>query len=141
MQNLGGLSEAALLAMPEEDYMSAPQLAYFKALLQSQQQEISDHLAEVKAAITVTKEPGDFTDFASVEEERNLLLRQADRETRLLHKIEEALLRIEAGDYGYCEDTGKPIGLQRLLLRPTATLSLEAKEAQEAQERLLGKKH
>ena len=76
--------------------------------------------------------------MGSAEEHRQWQLRMLEREKKLLDKIDEALDRIANGDYGYCEETGEPIGLRRLLLRPTATLSIEAKERQEQMERHLG---
>ncbi|MCH2099583.1 MAG: TraR/DksA C4-type zinc finger protein, partial [Pseudomonadales bacterium] len=77
----------------------------------------------------------DELDRALSEEENRLRLRIADRESKLLPKIDEALERITLGDYGYCEETGEPIGVERLLLRPTATLCAEAKARQERMER------
>lgn len=73
-------------------------------------------------------------DQASKEEELRLLLRQADRLSKMIRKVVDALKRINSGDYGYCRDSGDPIGLQRLLLRPTAELSLESKQRQERRE-------
>lgn len=134
MNNLPIITEAQLLAMPEDQYMNPVQLAFFRALLLQQQQEVVQHLDELRKAISEPAEPGDDTDKASLEEEKALLLRQADRETRLLDKILHSLEQIERGEYGYCRETGDPIGLQRLLLRPTAVLSLEAKRLQEQKE-------
>ena len=73
----------------------------------------------------------DPADRATLEEEYALELRTRDRERKLLQKIDQAVARIDHGEYGYCEDTGEPIGLQRLMARPTATLSLEAQERRE----------
>ena len=123
-----------LLAMPEEAYMNDEQLAFFQRRLLAERAEVETHLEEVRKAIADNERSGDDLDRAAVEEELRLLLRQADRETRLLRKIAKALRRIEEGDYGYCEETGQPIGLRRLLLRPTAELCLEAKERQELRE-------
>ncbi|MCC5882216.1 MAG: RNA polymerase-binding protein DksA [Halomonas sp.] len=120
-----------LLAMPEAAYMNEEQLTFFQHRLQTEQLEVETHLEEVRKAIADNERSGDDLDRAAVEEEVRLLLRQADRETRLLRKIRQALRRIEEGDYGYCAETGQPIGLGRLLLRPTAELCLEAKERQE----------
>lgn len=126
--------EQRLLAMPEEAYMNDEQLAFFKARLRAEQAEVEAHLEEVRKAIADNERSGDELDRAAVEEELRLLLRQADRETRLLRKIGQALRRIDEGDYGYCGETGQPIGLARLMLRPTAELCLEAKERQEMRE-------
>lgn len=123
-----------LLAMPEASYMNDEQLAFFQGRLLAERAEVEAHLEEVRKAIADNERSGDDLDRAAVEEELRLLLRQADRETRLLRKIAKALRRIEEGDYGYCEETGQPIGLGRLLLRPTADLCLEAKERQEQRE-------
>ncbi len=96
--------------------------------------ELEAHLNEVKTAIASHELDSDEADQASFEEELRLSLRQADRESRLITNIDAALKRIESGDYGFCEETGEPIGLQRLLFRPTAKLSIEAKERQERKE-------
>jgi DnaK suppressor protein len=128
------LTEHELLAMPEDSYMNAEQLAFFRQLLLDHRDEVSAHLDALRKDITTPPEQGDETDKASLEEEKALLLRQADRESKLLNKIYTALERIDNDDYGYCAETGEPIGLQRLLLRPTAELSMEAKQLQEEQE-------
>lgn len=130
------LTKEQLLASPPEDYMNEAQLAYFRNLLEQERQEIleglestTDHLRNDN-----TRE-SDEHDRASLEEEYQLELRIRERETRLLRKIDEALHRIDTGEYGYCEETGEPIGIPRLLARPTATLSIEAKERAEVAER------
>ncbi|WP_444985863.1 TraR/DksA family transcriptional regulator [Halomonas mongoliensis] len=123
--------EARLLAMPDDDYMNDEQLAFFRERLLEEKAQVEEHLREVRAAMASHERDSDELDQAAFEEELRLQLRQADRETRLLANIEAALRRIDADDYGYCEETGEPIGLPRLLLRPTAKLCLEAKERQE----------
>ena len=80
----------------------------------------------------------DPADRATIEEEHALELRTRDRERKLLKKVEQALARIESGDYGWCEETGEPIGLNRLIARPTANLSLEAQERRELRQKLFG---
>ena len=80
----------------------------------------------------------DPADRATIEEEHALELRTRDRERKLLKKVEQALARIESGDYGWCEETGEPIGIPRLLARPTANLSLEAQERRELRQKLFG---
>src|SRR5213075_774758 len=77
-------------------------------------------------------------DRATIEEEHALELRTRDRERKLLKKIEQSISRIDAGDYGYCDETGEPIGLGRLLARPTATLSLEAQQRREMKQKMFG---
>lgn len=126
--------EALLLASSEDEYMNAAQLAFFRQRLLNERAELEAHLNEVKMAIASHERDSDEADQASFEEELRLALRQADRESRLITNIDAALKRIESGDYGFCEETGEPIGLQRLLFRPTAKLSIEAKERQERKE-------
>lgn len=126
--------EAKLLAMPTSDYMNDEQLQFFRHLLLAERSELEVHLKEIKTAIASHERDSDEADQASFEEELRLALRQADRESRLLSNIEAALKRIENGEYGYCEETGEPIGLPRLFFRPTAKLCIEAKERQESKE-------
>lgn len=126
--------EAKLLAMPTNDYMNDEQLRFFRHRLLAERVEIETHLREMKDVIASRERDSDESDQASFEEELRLALRQADRESRLLKNIESALKRIESGEYGYCEETGEPIGLPRLMFRPTAKLCIEAKERQEQQE-------
>ncbi|PAU74563.1 RNA polymerase-binding protein DksA [Halomonas salipaludis] len=126
--------EARMIAMPDDDYMSTEQLDFFRQRLLEEKTQVEEHLREVRDAMASHERDSDELDQAAFEEELRLQLRQADRETRLLANIEEALRRIDSGDYGYCEETGEPIGIPRLLLRPTARLCLEAKERQEQQE-------
>src|SRR6266700_1435177 len=129
-----GLTEAELLRAPASQYMSAEQLAFFRERLLQTQKELlenanltSEHLRE-----------HDPTDQATIEEEYALELRARDRERKLLKKIDEALRRIDDGSYGYCEETGEPIGIPRLLARPTATLSIEAQARREQKQKLYG---
>ncbi|TVU91984.1 RNA polymerase-binding protein DksA [Vreelandella titanicae] len=126
--------EAKLLAMPASDYMNDEQLQFFRHRLLAERSELEVHLKEVKTAIASHERDSDEADQASFEEELRLALRQADRESRLLNNINAALKRIENGEYGYCEETGEPIGLPRLFFRPTAKLCIEAKERQESKE-------
>ncbi|ART63035.1 RNA polymerase-binding protein DksA [Kushneria marisflavi] len=127
-------TEEELLAMPAEDYMNDAQLEYFRQLLLNERKEVETTLEEMRGSIGMAESSGDDSDRAASEEELRYTLRQADRETRLWRKINATLDRIDEGDYGFCEETGEPIGLKRLLLRPTATLSIEAKQRQEQQE-------
>ncbi|WP_018917123.1 RNA polymerase-binding protein DksA [Vreelandella zhanjiangensis] len=126
--------EAKVLDMPACDYMNDEQLAFFRQRLLDERLEIQAHLKEMKEAIASHERDSDEADQASFEEELRLSLRQADRESRLVNNIDAALRRIDNGDYGYCEETGEPIGIARLLFRPTARLCIEAKERQESQE-------
>nr|WP_051690192.1 MULTISPECIES: RNA polymerase-binding protein DksA [Halomonas] len=114
--------------------MNAVQLAFFRQRLLNERAELEAHLKEVKTAIASHERDSDEADQASFEEELRLSLRQADRESRLVNNINAALQRIENGEYGFCEETGEPIGIPRLLFRPTAKLCIEAKERQERKE-------
>ncbi|MBY6029304.1 TraR/DksA C4-type zinc finger protein [Halomonas sp. DP8Y7-1] len=126
--------ETRLLAMSDDDYMNEEQLAFFRQRLLSERAQIETHLREIRTNMASHERDSDELDQAAFEEELRLQLRQADRETRLIANIDSAIRRIDAGDYGYCIETGEPIGIPRLLLRPTAKLTLEAKERQEQRE-------
>jgi DnaK suppressor protein len=134
----GLLSEAEILKQSKDDYMSKDQLAFFKhrllelaAQLRENAGQTTEHLRE----LAIVPDPADR---ATLEEEHALELRARDRERKLLKKVEAALLRIEDGSYGYCEETGDPIGVARLLARPTATLSIEAQERRELKQKMFG---
>jgi DnaK suppressor protein len=133
------LTEPELLAMPESEYMGEKQLEFFRAKLQalkddllSNAGETTEHLREDTSIVP------DPADRATIEEEHALELRTRDRERKLLKKISQSIGRIDAGDYGYCDETGEPIGLGRLLARPTATLSLEAQQRREMKQKMFG---
>jgi DnaK suppressor protein len=133
------LTDAELLAMPESEYMSDQQLDFFRACLKKQKDDLlanagetTEHLREDTSIVP------DPADRATIEEEHALELRTRDRERKLLKKITQSISRIDAGDYGYCDETGEPIGLGRLLARPTATLSLEAQQRRELKQKLFG---
>jgi len=119
-----------------EEFMNALQLEYFRQKLLRWRSEL---LAESTETLQHLKEESlaepDITDRASLETERALELRTRDRERKLITKIDAALMRIEDGTYGYCEETDEPISLRRLEARPIATLSLEAQERHERMER------
>jgi DnaK suppressor protein len=130
------ISEEQILSSPASDYMNEAQLDFFKQKLLQMQHELSresqatgDHLGDAPVA-------ADPLDRATQEEERAIKLRTRERELKLLEKIQGALQRIDEGTYGFCEETGEPIGLARLLARPIATRSLEAQERREKLERL-----
>nr|WP_268245052.1 RNA polymerase-binding protein DksA [Saccharospirillum salsuginis] len=129
------MTEEQLLAAPEEEYMNDEQLEFFRELLKEQAEEVRTSLKEARETLTKFENEPDELDKASIEEERRMNLRFLDRQTKLLPKIEDAIKRIDSGDFGYCEVTGEPIGVRRLLLRPTATLCAEEKQRQERQER------
>jgi len=132
------LTEEDLLNAPEEQYMNANQLAFFRERLMAQREEIENDIARARNELSSGENEPDELDRASAEEERWLSLRISEREGKLLRKIDEAIQRIDDGDYGYCEDTGDPIGIPRLLARPTATLSAEAKTRREQLEKTQG---
>ena len=130
------LTEAQLLKMPEKDYMNAKQLGFFKALLTSMKDEILLNARETGEHLKENESFADPNDRATVEEENMLEQRVRDRERKLMKKIDQSLARIEEGEYGYCLETGEPIGLPRLMARPTAELSIEAQEKHERREKL-----
>ena len=133
------LADAEVLAMPDAEYMNDTQMAFFRLKLQQLKQDIlnsagetTEHLREDTVIVP------DPADRATIEEEHALELRTRDRERKLLKKIEQSIQRIDMGDYGYCDETGEPIGVARLLARPTATLSLEAQQRRELKQKMFG---
>jgi DnaK suppressor protein len=132
------LTEEELLAMPESDYMNEDQLAFFKNRLKELEQEILNNADATTENLRETQFVPDPADRATIEEEHALELRTRDRERKLLKKVQQAINSIDAGEYGWCEETGEPIGIARLLARPTATLSLEAQERREMRQKLYG---
>ncbi len=133
------LTEAELHAMPEGEYMNEKQQDFFRARLEALKDELlsaagetTEHLREDTSIVP------DPADRATIEEEHALELRTRDRERKLLKKISQALARLESGDYGFCDETGEPIGLGRLMARPTATLSLEAQQRRELKQKMFG---
>lgn len=132
------LSEAQILKMGEKDYMSAAQLAFFKARLQQLERDLLKNAGETTEHLRETVLVPDPADRATIEEEHALELRTRDRERKLLKKVQQSIASIDSGDYGWCEETGEPIGVPRLLARPTATLSLEAQQRRELKQKLYG---
>lgn len=128
--------EGAYRPSDDEPFMNDRQLSYFREKLVQwkkdilcESQETLDHLQNDNANLP------DMADRASSETDKSLELRTRDRQRKLIAKIDSALERIQDGSYGYCEETGKPISLARLVARPIATLSLEAQERHERYER------
>ncbi|WP_462322112.1 RNA polymerase-binding protein DksA [Halochromatium sp.] len=121
----------------DEDYMSPRQRDYFRHKLLKWREALLDEAQETLEQLRdhSHRDVGDEIDRASREASQTLELRTRDRYRKLVIKIDEALARIDAGDYGYCEETGEPIGLARLEARPIATLSVEAQERRELRER------
>jgi DnaK suppressor protein len=132
------LTEAELLKMSEKDYMNAAQLDFFRQKLQTLKNDLLKNASETTEHLRENILVPDPADRATIEEEHALELRTRDRERKLLKKVEQALARIESSDYGWCEETGEPIGLNRLIARPTANLSLEAQERRELRQKLFG---
>jgi len=128
-----------LLAMPDAEYMNDKQLDFFRAQLQKQKDDLLSNAGEttehLREDTTIVPDPADR---ATIEEEHALELRTRDRERKLLKKIAQSLTRLDSGEYGFCDETGEPIGLQRLLARPTATLSLEAQQRRELKQKMFG---
>ena len=121
----------------DEPFMNERQLEYFKQKLLNWKEDILLEARETLSHLqTDTENHPDLADRASSETDRALELRTRDRQRKLISKIDEALRRIEEGIYGYCEETGEPIGLARLDARPIATMSLEAQERHERRERV-----
>jgi DnaK suppressor protein len=133
------LTDEDILAMPDSEYMSELQLSYFRRKLSQLRAdmlanagETTEHLREDTVVVP------DPADRATIEEEHALELRTRDRERKLLKKIEQAIGRIDSGDYGYCDETGEAIGVGRLMARPTASLSLEAQQRRELKQKMFG---
>ena len=131
-------SENDLLAMPAEDYMNPVQRAFFHDRLTRQLEQLKRQAQSTARQLREVANVSDPADRASLEEEYARELKARGRESKLIQRIEEALLRIEDGTYGYCEETGEPIGLPRLLARPMARLSLEAQQHREHLKTLYG---
>jgi len=133
------LTDEEVIAMPDQEYMNDTQMAFFRQKLVSLKDAILNNAGEttehLREDTVVVPDPADR---ATIEEEHALELRTRDRERKLLKKIEQSINRIDAGDYGYCDETGEPIGVARLLARPTATLSLEAQQRRELKQKMFG---
>jgi len=133
------ITDVEVIAMPDDEYMNSLQLAFFRHKLVQLKTDIlvnagetTEHLREDTVIVP------DPADRATIEEEHALELRTRDRERKLLKKIEQSISRIDSGDYGYCDETGEPIGVGRLIARPTATLSLEAQQRRELKQKMFG---
>ena len=133
------LTDAEVIAMPDSEYMNEKQMAFFRLKLVHLKQEIHNSAGEttehLREDTVVVPDPADR---ATIEEEHALELRTRDRERKLLKKIEQSIGRIDAGDYGFCDETGENIGVGRLIARPTATLSLEAQQRRELKQKMFG---
>lgn len=129
------MTKEKLLAMPADDYMNAEQLAYFTELLQAMKIETQQRIEQSRVAIESLDTPADPADAASVEEERHWLVNVIERDQRLLPQLEMALGRINDDSFGWCDDSGEPIGLKRLLISPTTKYCIEAQERHEQLDR------
>jgi DnaK suppressor protein len=138
-KSLEQLTDAELIAMPDSEYMNETQMAFFRRRLVQLKKDILSNAGEttehLREDTVVVPDPADR---ATIEEEHALELRTRDRERKLLKKIEQSIARIDSGDYGYCDETGEPIGVGRLLARPTANLSLEAQQRRELKQKMFG---
>lgn len=132
------LTEQELLAMSDKDYMNDKQLEFFRNRLTEMEAELRHNAGQTTENLRESTVVPDPADRATIEEEHALELRARDRERKLLKKVQAAIKRIDEGEYGYCEETGEPIGVRRLLARPTATLSLEAQERREIKQKMFG---
>lgn len=132
------LTEQELLAMSDKDYMNDKQLEFFRNRLTEMEAELRHNAGQTTENLRESTVVPDPADRATIEEEHALELRTRDRERKLLKKVQAAIKCIDEGEYGYCEETGEPIGVRRLLARPTATLSLEAQERREIKQKMFG---
>jgi len=132
------LTAEEILKMPEDDYLNAQQLEFFRRRLTDLEKELRANADQTTVNLRETTVVPDPADRATIEEEHALELRTRDRERKLLKKVQAAIKRIDDGDYGYCEETGDPIGVARLMARPTATLSLEAQQRRELKQKMYG---
>ena len=132
------LTAEEILKMPDDDYMNAQQLEFFRRRLTDLEKELRANADQTTVNLRETTVVPDPADRATIEDEHALELRTRDRERKLLKKVQAAIKRIDDGDYGYCEETGDPIGVARLMARPTATLSLEAQQRRELKQKMYG---
>lgn len=132
------LTAEEILKMPEDDYMNAQQLEFFRRRLTDLEKELRANADQTTVNLRETTVVPDPADRATIEEEHALELRTRDRERKLLKKVQAAIKRIDDGDYGFCEETGDPIGVARLMARPTAILSLEAQQRRELKQKMYG---
>ena len=122
----------------KEKYMCAKHLAYFKQKLLDWKAELvkTNNEALYNSSLDDNSASADIVDQASSYTEKNVEMRAINRQIKLISKIDAALKRIEDGTYGYCKETGEPIGLKRLIARPVATLSITAQEKHEKEEKV-----
>ena len=129
------LTKEKILRAPKKNYMDKDQLSFFKTQLKELKKETLMHIKDAKDRLSNPPACSDEVDRTQHEIDSMLFLRIVERESKLLPKIDKALLRIKAGDYGYCLETGDPIGLERLISRPTAEFCAEVKSINEEKEK------
>ncbi|MBL6811187.1 MAG: TraR/DksA C4-type zinc finger protein [SAR86 cluster bacterium] len=129
------LTKEKILKAPKKNYMNKDQLVFFHSLLNDLKQETLTHIREAKDRLSNPPSCSDEVDRAQHEIDSMLFLRIVERESKLLPKIDKAIMRIKAGDYGFCLETGEPIGLERLISRPTAEYCAEVKTINEEKEK------
>lgn len=132
------LTEAQALAMPETDYMNSAQLDFFKSRLEAIEVELLNKAARADMEIAINNTGADPVDRASAEGEHRMALASRARDGEQLIEVRAAIMRIATRDYGYCSDTGEPIGVARLLVRPTTLLTTEAQQRREIVSRRFG---
>ncbi|MCR2834235.1 RNA polymerase-binding protein DksA [Parerythrobacter lacustris] len=137
LKNVKAALEPGYVPSDDEEYMSETQLNYFRMLLLEWKKSIQSASSATLQSLQdgPIREP-DLNDRASSETDWSIELRTRDRQRKLTAKIDAALRRIDAGEYGFCEVTGDPIGLRRLIARPVATMTVEAQEAHERREKI-----
>lgn len=137
LENAKSVLPADYVPSEDEEYMSALQRAYFQMLLIEWKRSIREAADQTLQSLQDGPiREADLNDRASSETDWGIELRTRDRQRKLVSKIDSALRRIEEGEYGYCEVTGDPIGLKRLIARPVATMTVEAQEAHERREKI-----
>lgn len=127
MADIATLTDEDIRSMSDDDYMNDVQLEFFRRRLDKMRSEVLARELDVKERLHQREVFADPADRATAEEEHWLDLRLRERESMLLKKIDDALRRIRDREYGYCEKTGEPIGIPRLLARPTATVCVDVK--------------
>jgi len=136
--NISKLTEKEILKAPDSNYMNPEQLVFFKEQLLSLYKSTCIQIEEAKSRMVSPMDFSDPSDRASCEEQSGIALRIVDREQKLLPKIQQSLERIRLGEYGYCLETGEPIGIPRLLARPTAEYCADVKTLKEMKEHQYG---
>jgi len=135
---MGLISKDTLLSMADDAYMSDVQLDFFKDILEKQKDKTLSSIKHSEQNLIATDNNADVTDVATNIEIQQIELKRMERERKLLNKINKTIRLINDKEYGYCQSTGEQIGLKRLLARPTATLSVAAKERQEFRKKTSG---